>query len=120
SLDEVKVNTTLNNKAAAIIPQGKFIVGYTGTIGFANALDTFIEAADILRSYSNIAFVIVGEGKERAALEHLVKAKSLDNVFFTGSIPKVEVQGVLKRFDACYIGLTNNSLFRFGVSPNKL
>lgn len=27
---------------------------------------------------------------------------------------------MLGRFDACYIGLTKDPLFRFGVSPNKL
>ena len=35
-------------------------------------------------------------------------------------IPKRQVQSMLARFDACYIGLTRDSLFRFGVSPNKL
>src|SRR5690606_26096320 len=65
SVDEVRVSTTLNDNVAAIIPKGKFIVGYTGTLGFSNALDTLIEAANILRDYSDIAFVIVGDGKER-------------------------------------------------------
>ena len=32
----------------------------------------------------------------------------------------MQVQSLLQNFDACYIGLSNDPLFRFGVSPNKL
>ncbi|MBF4348901.1 glycosyltransferase WbuB, partial [Vibrio anguillarum] len=42
------------------------------------------------------------------------------NIFFIDPIPKVEIQSILSEFDACYIGLTKDPLFRFGVSPNKL
>ena len=35
-------------------------------------------------------------------------------------IKKQQVQSMLKLFDACYIGLQKESLFKYGVSPNKL
>lgn len=120
SLDEVNQNASLNQTAANQIPQGKFIVGYTGTLGVANALGTFIEAAGHLRGYTDIVFVLVGGGKEKLALQAIAKAKNIDNVVFIDPIPKVEIQAMLSKFDACYMGLTKDPLFRFGVSPNKL
>ncbi|MBE0508553.1 MAG: glycosyltransferase family 4 protein [Marinospirillum sp.] len=120
SLDEVNQKVPLNSAAASQLPENKFIVGYTGTLGVANALDALIEAAERLQHYPDIAFVLVGGGKEKAALQALVTEKQLDNVFFIDPIPKVEIQAMLSEFNACYIGLKKDPLFRFGVSPNKL
>ena len=100
------------------IPKDKFIVGYTGTIGIANALDSFLEASKKLQSYKDILFVIVGDGKEKQNL--VEKYGNLDNILFIESIKKQQVQSMLKLFDACYIGLQKESLFKYGVSPNKL
>lgn len=120
SMDEVSQAQKLSDEIIAKLPNGKFVIGYTGTIGVANALVFLIEAAEILKNQTEIAFVIVGDGREKANLECLVKTKGLHNVFFTGPIPKVQIQSILEEFDACFIGLTNDPLFRFGVSPNKL
>ncbi|MBV1789407.1 glycosyltransferase family 4 protein [Marinobacterium sp. D7] len=120
SLEEVGLKAPLNSTANGQLPLDKFIVGYTGAIGTANALDTLVDAAERLRQYSDIAFVLVGAGKEKVALQQLVKEKDLNNVYFIDPIPKVEIQAMLAKFNACYIGLTKDPLFRFGVSPNKL
>ncbi|WP_116645212.1 glycosyltransferase family 4 protein [Salinivibrio sp. HTSP] len=120
SLEEVNQKVPLNSDAVAKLPKNKFIVGYTGTLGVANAMDTLIEAAERLQRYSDIAFALVGGGKEKATIQALVETKQLGNVNFIEPIPKVEVQAMLEQFDVCYIGLTKDPLFRFGVSPNKL
>ncbi|MCZ2443349.1 MAG: glycosyltransferase family 4 protein [Flavobacteriales bacterium] len=120
SLTEVSQKTPLNKQATNQLPKNKFIVGYTGTIGVANALDSLIEAAAILRKNKDIAFVLVGHGKEKTTLQALVENKQLKNVYFIDSIPKIEIQAMLAEFSVCYMGLTKDPLFRFGVSPNKL
>ena len=120
SQDEVNLKVPLNHQAASQLPVDKFLIGYTGTLGVANALDTLIQAAEQLQDVPEIAFVLVGGGKEKPALQRLVAEKRLSNVVFIDPIPKVEIQAMLTRFDACFIGLTKDPLFRFGVSPNKL
>lgn len=120
SLDEVKQSALLPEQISKNIPVNKFLVGYTGTLGVANDLDTVIEAASILREEDSIAFVLVGSGQEKSRLQDLVSQKELTNVVFIDPIPKAQIQSVLSKFDACYIGLTKDPLFRFGVSPNKL
>lgn len=119
-LDDVKDAQQLDSSIKAQLPNGKFLVGYTGTLGVANALDVFINAAEKLQNNSDIAFVIVGDGKEKLALQKMVQDKHLDNVYFINSIPKAQIPAMLDELSVCYIGLTNDPLFRFGVSPNKL
>jgi glycosyltransferase involved in cell wall biosynthesis len=117
-LDELREKEPLSFEIVAKIPKEKFIVGYTGTIGVANALDSFCEAAKILEKNENILFVIVGDGQEKESLmKRYLRQK---NILFIGSIPKKQVQSMLALFDACYIGLKKENLFKYGVSPNKL
>lgn len=120
SLAEVSQKVPLAAEVKAILPCDKFVVGYTGTLGVANALDTLIEAADRLKEYTEIVFVLVGRGKEKEQLQSLAMSKRLENVVFIDPIPKVQIQAMLAEFDACFIGLKREPLFRFGVSPNKL
>ena len=117
---EIESPEALGPEVRARLPQGKFIVGYAGTLGVANALDTFLDAAERLRDRENIAFVLLGQGKEKAALGASAARRSLTNVHFLPAVPKAQVQAVLDHFDVCSIGLQAESLFRFGVSPNKL
>ena len=120
SQDEVRSPEPLSASVAAQLPQEKFIVGYTGTLGLANSLDTLILAAEILQAQTDIVFVIVGKGREKEPLAAMVKGRGLKNFIFIDAIPKTQIQSMLARFDACFIGLTKDPLFRFGVSPNKL
>jgi len=120
SMDEVTQKQGLPEAVLSQLPKDKFVVGYTGTLGVANALDSLIEAAEKLKDQPAIAFVLVGAGKEKTRLEALVAKKKLTNVSFIDPIPKAQIQSMLAQFDVCFIGLTKDPLFRFGVSPNKL
>ena len=117
-LEEMKGIEPLSKEIEDKIPKNKFIVGYTGTVGVANALDSLCEASNLLNEYIDIVIVIVGDGQEK---ENLRKQFSKnDNILFVDSIPKKQVHSMLAYFDACYIGLKEEPLFKYGVSPNKL
>ena len=117
-LDEQNNKLALPNMIKEKLPKDKFIIGYTGTVGFSNSLDTFCESAKLLSKQEDICFVIVGDGQEK---ENLKKEYGyLNNLIFIDSIQKREVPSILELFDACYIGLKKENLFKYGVSPNKL
>jgi len=118
SLDETEETEPLDKEILHKIPKQKFIVGYTGTLGIANALEYFIEAARILKDCRDILFVLVGDGGEKERLVNI--ALSLDNVLFLDAVTKSQIPNILKQFDVCFISLKKESLFRFGISPNKL
>lgn len=120
SLDEVNQKVLLPESVSKQLPQGKFLVGYTGTLGVANCLDSLIDAAEKLRDYEDIVFVLVGGGKLKELLKSRAADKGLKNVLFIDTIPKVQIQAMLSRFDVCYIGWLNEKLYRFGIGANKI
>ena len=97
----------------------QFIVGYVGAHGVANALHLILEAAWYLRDRS-VSILFVGTGPEKVNLQRLAVEKGLNHVEFLPSVPKECVPGLLSKLDALIITLKPISLFRFGISPNKL
>ena len=120
SLSEAEQKAPLPPETLAQIPNNKFIVGYTGTLGLANSMDTLIDAAAILKKYTDISFVLVGHGKEKTVLQEKVKFKALNNVTFIDAIPKNQIQSMLIEFDACFIGWRKENLYHFGIGANKI
>jgi len=108
----------LDPNVEAQLPNNKFVIGYTGAIGDANALGFLIDAAILLKDEIEIYFVLVGGGREKDVL--IERAKNLKNVLFVDPIPKQQIQSMLVKFDVCYLGWKNESIYQFGIAPNKL
>ncbi len=64
---------------------GKKVFLYVGTHAYYHGLDVLIEAATLLRDHSNIAFLMVGSGPERARLQRMSTDRGLSNVVFAQS-----------------------------------
>ncbi|CAA6810187.1 MAG: Glycosyl transferase, group 1 [uncultured Sulfurovum sp.] len=120
SLDEMKNLKVLNQDTKTLLPKNKFIVGYTGTISIANAMEYFIDSANLLKEYTQIHFVMVGEGTNKEALVNKVQKLSLNNVTFIDAIPKDEIQSMLEEFDVCFIGWHHKKVYEYGISANKI
>jgi len=104
-----------------IMEKGNYIIGYAGAHGISNALENLIHAAVLLKD-APITFVLVGNGPEKEKLIDQAKKLGLtdENVVFLPPVPKKAIPGLLDMMDFLYIGLRKSSLFRYGVSPNKL
>jgi glycosyltransferase involved in cell wall biosynthesis len=99
--------------------EGRFIVGYAGAHGVANALESVISAAGLLVD-SPVVFVFVGHGPEKSKLQRLAAELSPANIVFLPSVPKAAIASLFSSMDCLIISLQRKSLFRFGMSPNKL
>jgi len=95
------------------------IIAYTGTYGLANALDSFLDAAKLAGKIP-VAFVLFGKGPLKEHLSARIEKEGITNVFIFNAVPKRSIPHLLSMFDYLYIGLQNQPLFRFGISPNKL
>jgi len=120
NLEEVENYQEVSDELKKLLPKNKFIVGYVGTLGIANALEYFLEAAKKLKDNSEIHFLLVGKGGEKNKLQEYCKVHQLSNVTFIDPIPKIQVQGMLKLFDMCYIGWHNKHIYKYGISANKI
>jgi glycosyltransferase involved in cell wall biosynthesis len=99
------------------IPTDKFIVGYTGTLGLANAMEYLIDAVKLLKDELKIHFVIVGDGYLKEQFKS--QTEDLMNITFINKIKKSQVQTMIKHFDICYVGRYDSPLYKHGVSYNK-
>lgn len=94
---------------------------FTGTHGFANGLDAVLDAAAVLKELGrdDIRIALVGEGKEKQALQARAHAELLDNVLFLAPVPKTRLAGLMAGADIGLQVLRNVPAFYFGTSPNK-
>ena len=100
--------------------RGKFIVGYLGGHALTNALSTFIDAAVELKNISDVVFVLVGKGVEKQKLVDRAQKEGLKNVVFFPPVKKTQVPTALQNMDVLYIGAGASSLYRYGISMNKI
>ena len=97
-----------------------FVVTFAGTIGMASDLGVALDAARRLKEKGrdDIAFLLVGDGAQREELEAHARTEGLDNVVFTGLVPRNELPAYLASSDACLAHFRKQELFQM-VLPNK-
>lgn len=100
----------------------EFKVMYLGAHGRANALDVIIKASKIIqdRGFLDIKFILIGDGPEKPRLIALSKDINLCNMEFWDPVPKIRVPDVLCATDATVFILHDISLYKYGISLNKL
>jgi glycosyltransferase involved in cell wall biosynthesis len=98
------------------IPKNKFIVCYAGTVNINNPLQTFIDAARILKENLNIHFIILGNGTKKKQLAD--ESSDLPNVTFPPPINKEQVNSFLNHVHLCYDSFESD-LAIYGLSRNK-
>lgn len=100
------------------IPDDKFVIGYAGSIGITNALDTIIACARELAEDDRFFFVFLGGGDRR---QHFVEETSqLDNIVFLPKVKRTQVQSVLQKCDLLYFAVHDSPVWKYGMSLNKL
>ena len=92
---------------------------YGGIIGHAQGLEVILEAANQLKAYPNIKFIIQGAGPEKERLLVLKEKLKLDNVFFFNAVNKNEMPSILKGVDVALVPLKKLELFT-GAIPSKI
>lgn len=82
---------------------GEFVVLFAGTMGWSQGLGVVVEAARLLAKESELVFLLVGDGADRANAETM--ASGLPNVRFLPMQPKERYPSVLAAADACLVTL---------------
>ena len=60
----------------------KFVVQYSGNIGFSHKVELVVQLAEMLRDNEKIVFQIIGRGPRVPALQKMVQEKNLPNCVF--------------------------------------
>ena len=111
-------NNTFNDSD---LDSSKFNVVYTGAIAPINNLNNLISVAANLIEYTDIQFLIYGDGIEREHLEKKVKSLNISNIKFKGYINKKFIPYILSKSS---LNILNYSATEYnwsrGNSSNKL
>ncbi len=96
-----------------------FKVVYAGSIRKVNNLGLLLDAAKQITD-SRIRFLIWGDGDELPDLKQRVKDEKIDNVIFKGRVEKKFIPSIVSRADLNFAHNSPSSLFKYGISFNKL
>ena len=97
-----------------------FTIVFTGNIGEAQDFPAILDAAERLKHFSNIRWLIVGDGRMTEWLTKEVKARELyDSVFLLGRFPIERMPSFIKHADALLVTLKKESIFALTI-PGKL
>lgn len=111
--------TTGSGPAVSFSNASNFHILFAGNMGKAQALDSVLEAAEILQARGSSAeFIFLGGGVEVDRLKNLAAQNSLANVAFLPAVPMTEVGRYLQAADALLVHLKKDPLFAITI-PSK-
>jgi colanic acid biosynthesis glycosyl transferase WcaI len=97
-----------------------FLVCYVGTMGMAHGLETLLDAAaELLEQRTDVLFLLVGEGAEKARIRSLAESRRLTNVRFLDQQPRERIPAFISASDACLVLLRKTDIFKT-VIPTKM
>jgi glycosyltransferase involved in cell wall biosynthesis len=101
----------------------KFTIMYAGAHGILNDLDICLDAAKLLQNTEigeKIRICLIGNGPEKKRLiERTIKEK-IQIIQFLDPVPKTKIYTILSQADVFLMPLKHSTIYRFGISPNKL
>lgn len=96
----------------------KFTIGYAGSIGLSNGLNTIIQVIKEMEEYQDIHFVFLGDGGYRDRYQE--ELSDFKNVTFTGRIKREYVKYYLEKCDVLFIAALPSKVWLYGWSLNKM
>ena len=96
-----------------------FSVMFAGNIGSAQATDVIIEAAEHLKGYKDIHFLIIGDGSRRDWLLKERSIRELSNFHLPGRYPVSTMPGLMGKASVLLVTLTDYEAFAATI-PSKI
>jgi len=119
--DEGQITAEERSVAAQREPEmaGRFNIVFAGTMGKAQALDSVLEAAELVAArMPQVQFVFIGGGIDVERLKQIKTQKKLDNVLFLPRRPVSKMGSALNLADLLLVHLKDDPLFEITL-PSK-
>ena len=116
---ELAFDQTQPSGPQALVLEPGFNVVFAGNLGTVQALGTVLDAAELLRPYSDVRLVLVGSGSRSDWLLQEVACRKLDNVQLAGRFAPEAMPGILAQASALLVSLTNSPIMTLTV-PSKV
>ena len=118
------VESAFGNPPAVLLPVVKaldegFSVLFAGNVGVGQAVEVIVDAAAILQGYSEIRFVVFGQGSRWDWMREQVQQRGLTNLHLLGRFPVETMPGLMQKASALLVCLADQPIFAATV-PNKI
>lgn len=104
--------------ATLTLPAG-FNIVFAGNLGTAQALDSVLDAAELLRDLPGLRFVLVGSGQRSGWLAEQVRTRELGNVLLPGRYAPDQMPAILAQAQALLVSLVDDPAMALTV-PSKV
>jgi glycosyltransferase involved in cell wall biosynthesis len=112
------LKTTMDGPCPLKLEPG-FNVVFAGNLGTVQALETLLDAAEILLPYFEIRLVLIGSGSRSAWLEKQVMHRQLKNVRLPGRFSPEVIPGILSQASVLLVSLKRSPIMSQTV-PGKV
>lgn len=85
------------------LDKNKFYVSYCGNIGLSQNMEMLCRAAEQLRDYKDIGFILVGNGAYKEELERIIREKNLLNITLIPFQPYEDISYVFSLGDVSLV-----------------
>ncbi len=119
SVDDIFSNPNLSTPVKCEGLGEGFSILFAGNIGQAQAVGAIIDAADLLKDYPDIQFVVLGDGSKRQWMLETAKKLNLRNIHLPGRFPLETMPGFMRQASALLVTLADQQIFAATV-PNKI
>lgn len=89
--------------------EGKFVIMYSGNIGYTHNVEVILELARLLRNLDDVHFMIIGDGGKKLLLMDYAKQARLDNCTFLDWQPVDKINLSLGAADLAVVTLTEET-----------
>lgn len=116
------VSSTVDIRAASEISlkPGSFNILFAGNVGEAQDFPAILAAAEALKTYPNIRWLIVGDGRMAGWVAGQIKVRGLEScVSMLGRYPVERMPSFFKHADALLVSLKDEPIFALTI-PGKL
>ncbi len=103
-----------------LLDKSKFNVMFAGNIGEAQDFECILSAASLIKSQTNIRWLIVGHGRMSSWVSREIVSRGLDcSVFMLGRHPVIRMPEFFAHADVMLVTLANQEIFSMTI-PAKL
>lgn len=106
-LNKIKVKT-----------ENSFTIGYAGSIGLSNGLETFVQVIKELQYLKKLNIIFIGDGEFKDKFQE--ELSEFSYVSFVGRVKKDHVKYYLDLCDLLFIAALPSKVWDFGWSLNKM
>ena len=96
-----------------------FPIVFAGNIGSAQAVHVIVEAAILLQEYTDIHFVVLGDGSSYKWMLNESQKHNLTNLHLPGRFPVETMPGFMQKASVLLVTLANKPIFAATI-PNKV